>query len=63
MLTITDYDDSYATVKKPSIKLPKDVENISIGYDRGRLSIQVNGKTLYENACIGSDINIELNRE
>ena len=46
MLTHADFDD-HTEYHQKAITLPEKVERIQVDYDGGRLSITVNGKTIY----------------
>lgn len=61
MLTLHDYDNH--SEQKHPIQLPNaDINKISFGYDRGRISVSINGETIYENNGGASDFSLEIDR-
>jgi hypothetical protein len=48
---------------KLNIKLPDEVENISVFYDGGRFSVHVNGKEFYVNNLVGNDFSFDVDKE
>jgi hypothetical protein len=61
MLTLHDYDNH--SEQRHPIQLPSsDINKISFGYDRGRISVSINGETIYENNGGASDFTVEIDR-
>ena len=59
MLTYYDYS-SNGEDETNQVTLPKDVKQISVSYDGGRVSISINNKIIYENISAGNAFEIEL---
>lgn len=59
MLTYYDYASFGKDETKP-VTLPKDVKQISISYNGGRVNISINNKMIYENISAGDDFEVEL---
>lgn len=61
MISVTDYTDDKSL--ENSFNLPNKIDTISVSYDNGRVSVSINGETVFEDNSVGSDFNITMNRE
>lgn len=59
-ITVADYVDNSETSRE--LVLPEKIDKISFSYDGGRVSVCINGVSVYEDNGISSDFEIELQR-
>lgn len=61
MLNFVSYDNSHKQTEP--VKLPAQVDSVSVSFDGGRVLLSINGKSVFESHMGGNDCNVEIDRK